>query len=278
MSDKKAKTIATVVFTVLAVLIAVFCALPFVYMVLMSFHESSNSIFTWPPKLFVKPRLKNYVEAFQYIGMGKLALNTLILMLGSVVIGIASSVLVAYGFARFQNRYSNFFFNVLLSTMMIPWVVTMIPAYAEFEMLGWLGTRLPLIVPWIGGSAFNIFLLKQFMTAVPKELDEAGKIDGCNSFVILVQIILPQLKPALATVFIFAFMNTWSDYLGPSIYLQDSSLYTLSLGMEGFFSATGTANWAWVMAAGVMFSLPLILLLFVCQKAFVRGIVTSGIK
>lgn len=265
--------------TLVAFLIAAFFALPFIYMLFMSLHPDTNSIFSWPPRV-VPERLtfSNFKDAFIYIRMGKLALNTLIMMSGNILIGITASLLVAYGFARFKSRLSGALFTVLLSTMMIPWVVTMIPAYAEFDVFGWIGTRLPLIVPWIGGSAFNIFLLRQFIMGIPRSLDEAAKIDGCTSFGILFKILAPQLKPPLATVFVFSFIGGWSDYVGPSIYLQDSALHTLSLGMQGFFSVTGSANWAHVMAASVMFSLPMLVVLFAAQKAFVRGIVTSGIK
>lgn len=210
--------------------------------------------------------------------MVKLLSNTIIMVVASMGLGITSSVLVAYGFARFNAKGKEPLFIILLSTMMIPWVVTLIPAYVEFELLGWIGTRLPLIVPWIGGSAFNIFLLRQFIMMIPKELDEAAKMDGCSSLGILWYILLPQLKPVLATLFVFSFINAWSDYVGPSIYLKNPDLHTLAIGIQAFFSSTGTANWAHVMAASVMYSVPMILVLFFAQKAFVRGIVVSGIK
>lgn len=265
--------------SVLGLIIAIAFAFPFIYMLLMSLMPDSNSIFVWPPKL-ISDRLyiSNYLEAFKYINMGRLLLNTLIMTVASMAIGITSSVLVAYGFARFDAKGKNFLFIILLSTMMIPWVVTMLPAYVEYELFGWIGTRLPLIVPWIGGSAFNIFMLRQFMMMIPKELDEAAKIDGCSSFGILWRILLPQLKPVLATLFIFSFINSWSDYVGPSIYLKQPELHTLSIGIQQFFSSTGSANWAYVMAASVIFALPMVLVIFVAQKAFVRGIVSSGIK
>ena len=279
LSRKGKKRILVIVLSILALIIAVACALPFVYMLFMSLHKDSNSIFQWPPKIIPDTfHFDNFIKAFEYIDMGKLIGNTLILVLSSMVIGICSSILVAYGFARMRSKYATPLFSLLLSTMMIPWVVTMIPAYTEFEYLGWIGTRLPLIIPWIGGSAFNIFMLRQFIMGIPRELDEAAKIDGCNSFTILIRIILPQLKPVLATLLVFSFINTWSDYVGPSIYLQDSNLHTLSLGMQSFFSATGTANWAQVMAASIIFSVPMVLVLFFAQKAFVRGVVNTGFK
>ena len=276
---RKERLVNTLLFIV-GLLAACFFAMPFIYMILMSLMKSSNAIFEYPPKLFSGVlKVSNYFVAFNTINMGKLMWNTIIMVIFTMVIGITSSILIAYGFSRFKNKYSNFFFVILLSTMMIPWVVTMIPAYAEFEYLGWIGTRLPLIIPWIGGSAFNVFMLKQFMDDVPFELDEAAKMDGANSLTILFRIILPQITPCLATLMVYSFINAWSDYVGPSIYLQSNpDLFTLSLGMQGFFSATGSADWTQVMAASVMFSIPMVLVLTVAQKAFVRGVVSTGIK
>lgn len=279
MSRKKQENLMLTIMFMIALVIAIFTAMPFIYMILMSFMPDSNSIFQWPPKLIAPAyNFKNYIEAYSFIDMGKLFKNTLIMVATSMVLGITSSVLVAYGFARFKGKGSNILFTILLSTMMIPWVVTLIPSYVQFEFLGLIGTRLPLIIPWIGGSAFNIFMLKQFIQMIPKDLDEAAYIDGANTLQTLWHIILPQLKPVLGTLLVFSFINAWSDYVGPSIYFQDPRLHTLSIGMEAFFSATGTANWTYVMAASVMFSLPMVIVLFLAQKSFVRGIVSTGIK
>lgn len=275
----KKTRIVNIVCFIVALKLAVFFALPFLYMLLMSIMESSNSIFQYPPRFFTGFNFINFVEAWKQINMGKLLVNTLIMVAAQMGIGITASILIAYGFSRFKNKYSNVFFVILLSTMMIPWVVTMIPSYALYERLGWIGTRLPLIIPWIGGSAFNVFMVKQFMDDIPVELDEAAKIDGANSFLVLVKVLLPQIKPCLATLCVYAFINGWCDYVGPSIYLQSNvDLYTLSLGIQGFFSSTGSADWTRVMAASVLFSVPMVLFITFAQKAFVRGVVSSGIK
>lgn len=280
MNPKRKKFILNCILFVVMLLCAIFFAIPFLYMFLMSLMESSNAIFQYPPKLYSGAfYVVNYFEAIEYVNMLNLFKNTIIMVVATMAIGITSSILIAYGFSRFKNRYSNFFFVLLLSTMMIPWVVTMIPAYAEFEFLGWIGTRAPLIIPWIGGSAFNVFMLKQFMDDIPYDLDEAAKIDGANAITILFHVILPSIKPCLATLLVYAFINAWSDYVGPSIYLQSNpDLFTLSLGMQQFFSSTGSANWAHVMAASVLFSIPMVLVLTIAQKAFVRGVVSSGVK
>lgn len=279
MHPKTKHWIMNSLFFLIALKLAIFFALPFVYMVLMSLMESSASIFEYPPKFFTGAHWENFVNAWKTIHMEKLLGNTLLMVAARMLIGITASILVAYGFSRFKNRYSNFFFTILLSTMMIPWVVTMIPSYSMYERLGWIGTPLPLIIPWIGGSAFNIFMLKQFMDDIPMSLDEAAMIDGANSFTILWRILLPQIKPCLATLVVYAFIDAWCDYVGPSIYLQsDPDLYTLSLGMQQFFSSTGSADWTLVMAASVLFSIPMVLVLVFAQKAFVKGVVSSGIK
>jgi multiple sugar transport system permease protein len=281
MKNRKQKELAVniVLFYVICA-ISIFFAIPFIYMILMSFMPTSNSVVKYPPDFSVlKLSFDNYINAFETINMGQLLGNTIFMVISTMVIGITSSILIAYGFSRFKNKYTNVFFVILLSTMMIPWVVTMIPAYTEFEFLGWIGTRAPLIIPWIGGSAFNVFMLKQFMDDIPYDLDEAAKIDGAGSLTILFKVLLPQIKPCLATLMVYAFINAWSDYVGPSIYLQGSpELFTLSLGMRQFFSSTGSANWTHVLAASVMFSIPMILVLTLAQKAFVRGVVSSGIK
>ena len=280
ITPKKVKTFSFNGISFLLILkVALFMALPFLYMLLMSFLPKSSMIFTVPPTFYGGTlRWANFVDAWKSIQMGKLLGNTLLLVLASMGIGVLSSIFVAYGFSRFKNKYSNVFFIILLSTMMIPWVVTMIPSYALFERLGWIGTRLPLIIPWIGGSAFNVFMLKQFMDDIPKDLDEAAKIDGANSFVTLFTVILPQVKPCLATLLVYSFINAWCDFIGPSIYLQNPDTYTLSIGMQLFFPANGSPNWPLVMAASLMFSLTMILVLIFAQKAFVRGVVSSGIK
>ena len=281
MKNRKQKELAVniVLFYVICA-ISIFFAIPFIYMILMSFMPTSNSVVKYPPDFSVlKLSFDNYINAFETINMCQLLGNTIFMVISTMVIGITSSILIAYGFSRFKNKYTNVFFVILLSTMMIPWVVTMIPAYTEFEFLGWIGTRAPLIIPWIGGSAFNVFMLKQFMDDIPYDLDEAAKIDGAGSLTILFKVLLPQIKPCLATLMVYAFINAWSDYVGPSIYLQGSpELFTLSLGMRQFFSSTGSANWTHVLAASVMFSIPMILVLTLAQKAFVRGVVSSGIK
>ena len=264
---------------VVALLTAVLFCLPFVYMLLCSFQPESADIFVWPPDLIPDHfRFANYADAFEVMNFPRAFGNTMLLVVSVMGLSVTGSVLVAYGFARFEARLKNALFGLLLSTMMLPWVITMIPSFAIYKYIGWIGTRLPLIIPAVGGSAFNIFMLRQFMLGIPKDLDEAARIDGCSSFGILWRILLPNMAPVLATLVVFSFTNVWNDYVGPSIYLLDSDLHTLSLSLYNFQDASGVMEWNKVMAGCVMFSLPMVLVLFLAQNAFVRGIVTSGIK
>lgn len=263
----------------LAVLISVIVAIPFLWMLQCSLQPDTASIFHTPVKLLPKTfRLQNYFDAFQKIKMGRLLKNTMILVVSNMALSITSSVMIAYGFARFRARLKNVLFYLLLGTMMLPWVVTMVPAYIIFYKIGWVGTFLPLIAPSIGGNAFYIFMLRQYLMGIPRDFDEAATLDGCSRLGILIRILLPQCKPILATLVIFSFTGTWSDYVGPSIYLQKPSMQTLSIGLEYFRSMTSVMPWNLVMAACVMFSIPMILVMFFAQNAFTRGIVTSGLK
>lgn len=273
------RKIGNAVCFIAALLIAVAFCLPFLYMVLCSFQPESSDIFVWPPRLIPqKFAFSNYAEAFGIMNFPRAFGNTMLLVVSVMGLSITGSVLVAYGFARFRARLKNVYFGVLLSTMMLPWVITMIPSFAIYRYIGWIGTRLPLIVPAVGGSAFNIFMLRQFMQGIPRDLDEAATLDGCTSFGVLCRVLLPNMMPVLATLVVFSFTNVWSDYVGPSIYLLDSRLHTLSLSLYNFQDASGVMEWNKVMAGCVLFTLPMLAVLFCAQNAFVRGIVASGIK
>jgi len=262
----------------LAAVISMVMAVPFLWMVSNSFKGAAE-IFQWPPLLVPKQWMsENYVNAFQSIDMLLLTKNTLIVVICVLVLQIASSVIVAYGFARFEAPGSKTLFYVLLATMMLPWVVTMIPAYVIFLKINWVGTYLPLIAPHIGGSAFFIFMIRQFFMGIPRELDEAATIDGCGDLKILFRIILPNCKPLLATLLVFSFTATWSDYIGPSFYITDPDMFTLSLGLQAFRGLNSTMPWHEVMAACVIFSLPMVIIFFIAQNAFTKGIVMSGLK
>jgi multiple sugar transport system permease protein len=184
---------------------------------------------------------------------------------------------VVYGFARFRFPGRDFFFLLLLATMMLPAHVTLIPLFILFREFNWLNTYLPLIVPAFFGNAFFIFLLRQFFMTIPTELDDAAKIDGCSYVGIWWRILLPLTKPALATVAIFSFIGNWNEFLLPLIYLNDESKFTLTLGLATFRGLYHT-QWGYLMAASVTVLLPCLVVFFLAQRSFVEGITFSGLQ
>ena len=195
-------------------------------------------------------------------------------VLGTVI----SSVLVAYGFAFLEFKGRDLLFGLTVATMMIPFVITMIPVYLLYRHLGWIDTFKPLwVTSWFGG-AFFIFLLRQFFLGLPKDLLDAARIDGCTELEILWHVIVPLARPAIAMVALFTFIGTWKDFMGPLIYLNHPSQFTLSLSLQSFQAEHGGTPWHLLMAAATVFSLPLIILFFLTMKTFIRGIAMTGIK
>ena len=253
--------------------------IPLVWMLSASLKTEAE-VFIYPPRWIPKKFLwTNYVRAMTTIKYPLYVRNTVIITVGAMIGEMFSASLVAYGFARLRARGKDFLFLVLLSTLMLPYQVTLVPTYLLFRTLGWLNTYLPLIVPgWLGGGAFFIFLLRQFYGSLPLELDDAAKIDGCSLFGIYWRIMLPLSKPALATVAIFSFFAHWSDFMGPLIYLTKPEMYTLSLGLQFYTSAFGNVEWNLVMAGTLVSILPPMLVFFLFQKTFVQGIALTGLK
>jgi multiple sugar transport system permease protein len=222
-------------------------------------------------------RWQNYAEAMQTVPLGAYLRNTLLLCFSTMIGAVASSALAAYGFARLQFRGRETLFMLMIATMALPAQVTMIPIFALFRMLGWYGTFLPLIVPAFCGNAFFIFLLRQFLRTIPEELAEAARIDGAGEWRIFWQLMLPLTKPALATCALFQFLGAWNDFFGPLLYINDPSRYTLAYGLQQFMSSYG-GEWAQLMAAATVFTLPIIILFFLAQRTFIQGIATTGGK
>lgn len=204
--------------------------------------------------------------------------NTLIVAFLAVTGVTLSSAIVAYGLSRIKWKGRGVVFAVTLATMMIPFPVLMVPLFAIFKSLGWNGTLAPLWVPTWFGNAFNIFMLRQFFMGIPKELDEAARIDGMGHWGIFWRVIVPLSKPALAVVALFNFVYVWNDFLGPLIYLHHRDTYTLALGLQLYQSQAGQTPWNLLMAASTLCVLPLILLFIVTQGAFVKGISAEGLK
>lgn len=204
--------------------------------------------------------------------------NTLVVTSLTVLGVVLSSALVAFGFARLKFPFRDSMFIIVIATMMVPAQVTMIPTYILFSKLGWTNSWLPLIVPaWLGGGAYNVFLLRQFFMGIPHDLDEAAKIDGCTTFGIFWRIMLPLSLPAMVTVGVFAIVWNWNDFLNPLIYIQDSTKFTLALGLNQFRSLSGDKT-NLMMAAATVVLLPILILFFMGQKYFIQGIATTGLK
>ncbi|MHB0874821.1 MAG: carbohydrate ABC transporter permease [Anaerolineae bacterium] len=225
-------------------------------------------------------RWENYSEAWVRVPFSRFFVNTAIITTVNIIGTLVSCSLAAYGFARLQFRGRNLAFTFMLSTMMLPWWVTLIPTYLIFRQLQWIDTWLPLTVPSFFGSASSIFLMRQFFLTLPRELDEAAELDGASRMGIFWRILLPLTKPIMATITIFTFMGVWDSYLQPLIYLHRPELFPISIGLAFLriaVSATvGDPIQGLVMAASVFTSLPLIIIFFVGQKYFVRGIALTG--
>jgi multiple sugar transport system permease protein len=254
-----------------------FFMIPFIWMVSTSLKPLTQ-VFTFPPEWIPKPvKWSNYLDAMSYIPFFTYLKNTLIITILSTIGAVVSCPLVAYSFAKLKWPGRNILFIITIGVMMIPGQVTMIPLFLLFEKLGMVGTPLPLVIPAFFGVPFYIFLLRQFFMGLPDSLREAAKIDGAGEFRIYWQIMLPLAKPAVLAVGLFQFMASWTDFLGPLLYLTDSIQYTLSLGLQQFQSQKGS-EWGLMMAVSTMMTLPVIILFFFLQKTFIRGITFTGIK
>lgn len=240
--------------------------------------KEPGDIFTYPPSWIPNPvRWQNYVEVFQTIPFARYFLNTAIITGFDIVGKVLSCSIVAFSFARLRWWGRDVVFLVMLSTLMLPHHVTLIPQFILYKYLGWVDTFLPLIVPNFFGGPFLTFLLRQFFMTIPLDLDDAARIDGASTFRIFWNIILPLSKPALAAVAIFVFQGTWNDFLGPLIYLHSKDKFTVSLGLRMFQGEHGT-DWHLLMAASLMAMLPVIVVFFAAQRYFIQGVVFTGVK
>jgi multiple sugar transport system permease protein len=220
---------------------------------------------------------ENYPEALNAIPFMRYLMNTLIVTFGGMAGVIISSTLVAYGFSRFRARWLDVLFIVLLSTIMLPSQVRLIPMYVVFQKIGWIDTLLPLIVPAFFANAYDVFLLRQFFMTIPLEMDDAARIDGANPFQTLIYVILPQAMPAIYSVAILHFMWAWNDFYEPLIYLHSREKWTLAVGIQTF-NALYSVNTHLIMAVSVVMVMPCILLFLLSQRVFVQGVVISGVK
>ncbi|WP_368243308.1 MULTISPECIES: carbohydrate ABC transporter permease [Enterococcus] len=261
------------------VVIGLISLVPFLWLVRSSFMDSYE-IFEFPPKWLPDQLLfSNYADVFQVLDLKTYLVNTFLIIIPCIIGNIFTSCLCGYAFGRLNFKYKNMWFAMVIATMMLPGAVTLIPTFMMWNKLGFVNSFVPLIAPaFFGGGGFNVFLMRQFFAGIPKELDEAAILDGATHWQIFYKIMLPLVKPAMMVVGFFTFMNTWNDFFGPLIYLNDPSKQTLALGLlqlKGQFSS----QWNIMMAASTLMTIPALVLFFFGQKYFIQGIsLTSGSK
>lgn len=251
--------------------------LPFFFLLSGSFKTSSELFsvpFRWLPEHIT---FENYKQVFTKIPFFRYLGNTVIIVVFNIIGSLISNSLIGYGFARLRWPGRDKVFMIVVATMILPYQVTLIPLYLMYTKIGWIGSFLPLTVPCFFGNAFFIFLMRQFLVGIPKEITESAKIDGAGEFTIFLKLIMPISKPVLATVAIMSFMNSWKDFLGPLVFLGSDKLYTLSLAAS-MLRSNLNPNWELLLALGVVMVLPVLILFFVLQKYFIQGITMSGIK
>jgi multiple sugar transport system permease protein len=251
--------------------------MPFAWLVVTSV-ETDQEIFSSHPIFFPHVfQWSNYAQAVQDFPFLQYTYNTLYIAFFSIIGQVISCPLVAYSFSRLHYPGRTFLFFLMMSTMILPSQVTMVPVYVMWNKMGLINTFWPLIIPHFFGSAMYIFLLRQFFMSIPFELSEAAKIDGASEFRIFTQIMIPLAKPAMYTVILFQFLASWSDFMGPLIYLNDPTKWTLSIGLQSFIG-DHSVQWGLLMAASTLFTLPIIVLYFFVQRRFIQGITLTGIK
>lgn len=277
----RTKKIAFTTFIYLLLLtLSAFVLLPVGWMLTAALKPDLEPVFTTSPQWFpthfwewgnFKRALVGSLPFLRY------TMNTLLIVGGNILGTLISCSLVAYGFARLRFRGSTVLFYVLIVTMLIPWQALMVPQFLMFDKIGWYGTYLPLIVPSFGGTAFYIFLIRQYMRTIPREMDEAALVDGLNRWQIFWRIVLPLSTPVLTVCAVFTFIYNWSNLLGPLIYLNNSDQFTISIGLANLVSRAGTP-WNLLMAANLLSLIPPVVIYFVIQRKLIGGIASVGLK
>ncbi|NLK06462.1 MAG: carbohydrate ABC transporter permease [Spirochaetales bacterium] len=256
---------------------AICCLIPLLWLVRSSLM-STEDMFKLPLIFFPKKiRFQNYAEVFTMVPFAKFYANTIFVVTFNILGALISNLMIAYGLTRIEFKGRKLMFSLSIGTLMLPAYVQLIPLFIEWNWFGKINTFFPLIVPAFFGNAFFIFMLCQFLRTIPRDFDEAAFMDGANYPLIIVKIIFPLAKPAMAVVAIFQFMFTWNDFMGPLLFLNDREKFTLAIGIRTFISTYYTP-WGVLMAAATLTILPLIVLFFSAQKFFISGLTLGGIK
>jgi multiple sugar transport system permease protein len=271
------KVALDVLWYLVVTILALAVMLPFIWMIVTSF-KSQTEVFAYPPTWIPQqPQWQNYLEVWKQAPFGRYYLNSTIVALAVTVGQLTSCILAAFAFARMNFKGKNAMFLIFLSTTMISSQVTLVPSYLIMRSLDWIDHYQALIVPFLA-NAFGVFMIRQSFRTIPRELEEAAKLEGCGRFRFLVQIMLPLCKPILASQALFAFMGNWNSYLWPLIITNRDSMRTLQIGLRYFVSGEGGTQWGIYMAAAVVISLPVILIYFLVQKTFVESMASTGLK
>lgn len=267
----------TFVFLALVALAILMIIIPIGWMVITALKEPQQ-IFAWPPVYWPDPiRWQNFTDVLTQIPFVRYAGNSFLIALMNIIGRLLSCTLVAYSFARLRFPGRNLLFMLLLSTLMIPGQVTLLPQFVLFNWLGWVGSYLPLIVPSFFGNAFFIFLMRQYILTIPRDLDEAARIDGASTWGVFRRIILPLCVPPMMVIAVLTFLWTWNEFLDPLIYISDYDAYTIQLGLN-MLKGRYNIQWNLIMAGSLIGVLPPLLLYFVAQKHLIGGIASVGIK
>lgn len=258
--------------------ISIIYLVPIFWMFTTSVKDMSQ-VMAYPPVWWPNPpKWHNYIEAVNYIPFGQYTLNTIVIAAGNILGVLVSAPLVAYSISKIKWKGRDLLFLIILSTILIPFPVTMIPVFIVFSRLGWINTFRPLIIPsFFGGGAFNIFLLRQFFMTIPEELSDAARIDGASEFGIYSRIMLPLIKPILIVISLFTFLGSWNDFMGPLIYLQNEAKYTLALGLQ-MYRSTNYVEWPLLMAASTIVVIPTIIAFYFTQNTIVESVTLTGLK
>ena len=277
MKKKKSSAVLRrVLLYIVLILIAVIMVVPFLWMLSTSLKTQYDAVKIPPVWIPDPPRWENYVKLFTEQPMFQFMLNTIKIVFFVVLGQLFFSSLAAYSFARISFKGRNVVFFFYIATLMVPGQVTMIPTYLMFAKAGLTDNHLALILPAFF-SAFGVFLLRQFFMSLPRELEEAAEIDGCNPFMTYWRIMLPLVVPAMLTLGVFTLMNTWNDYMGPLIYLSSPEKYTMTLGIA-YFKGVYTTQWNLVMAGSIVSVVPILIAYLCAQKYFIEGIAFRGVK